>query len=90
MSTPSADCLAIQRGPLVYCLEGCDQELPESLLDVQIDASRPLQARWQDDLLGGIMTVEAAGYLADPEPWQGTLYQPAGTAPAVHRRGRSA
>ena len=72
-------CRAIQRGPLVYCLEGCDQEVPESLLDVRIDASRPLAARWQDHLLGGIMTVEACGYLADHQPWHGTLYRAAGT-----------
>jgi hypothetical protein len=73
------DCLAIQRGPVVYCLEGCDQEVPGSLLDVRIDASQPLREQWQDHLLGGIMTVEAAGCLADPEPWQGALYRPAGT-----------
>jgi DUF1680 family protein len=32
------------------------------------------------------MTVEAAGYLADPEPWQGILYQPPGKAPAATHR----
>jgi hypothetical protein len=80
------DCLAIQRGPLVYCLEGCDQEPAGNLLDVQIDASRPLAARRRDDLLGGIMSVQAAGTLADPESWQGTLYQPAGTARAATPR----
>ncbi len=89
-SNPRVDatrgCLAIQRGPVVYCLEGKDQEASENLLDVQIDTSQPLQTRWRDDLLGGIMTVEAAGYLADPEPWQGVLYQPSGKAPAATRR----
>jgi DUF1680 family protein len=80
------DCLAIQRGPLVYCLEGCDQEAPENLLDMQIDASQPLQARWQDNLLGGIMTVEAAGYLAGPGAWQGELYQPSAKTPGLTRR----
>ena len=81
------DCLAIQRGPVVYCLEGCDQEAPENLLDVQIDGSQPLRERWRDDdILGGIMTVEAAGYLADPEAWQEVLYQPSGSAPNATRR----
>ncbi len=32
------------------------------------------------------MTVEAAGYLADPEPWQEVLYQPSGSAPSAKRR----
>jgi hypothetical protein len=89
-SNPRADairgCLAIQRGPLVYCLEGCDQEAPETLLDVQIDADQPLQAQWRDNWLGGIMTVEAAGYLVDPGPWQGMLYQPSGKASTATRR----
>ncbi|GAB4540233.1 MAG: glycoside hydrolase family 127 protein [Anaerolineae bacterium] len=79
-------CLAIQRGPLVYCLEGCDQETPESLLDVQIDANQHLHAQWRDGLLGGIMTVEAAGYLSDPEHWRGALYQPSAKVPDTTRR----
>jgi DUF1680 family protein len=79
-------CLAIQRGPVVYCLEDRDQPTPDNLLDMQIDASQPLQSRWRDDLLGGIMTVEAAGYLVNPEAWHGALYRPAGQAPAVAGR----
>jgi len=79
-------CVAIQRGPIVYCLESCDQETPDNLLDVQIDVNQPLHTVWRDDLLGGLMIVEAAGYLADPQPWQGTLYQPLGNAPHTTRR----
>jgi DUF1680 family protein len=75
------NCLAIQRGPVVYCLESCDQEKIEDVLDVQIDSSQPLDTRWRDDLFGGIMTVEAAGYVAEPGLWQGALYQPAKNAP---------
>jgi len=89
-SNPRVDatrgCLAIQRGPLVYCLEGCDQEAPGNLLDIQVDADQPLQVQWRDNLLGGIMTVEAAGYLADPGLWQGMLYLPSGKAPSATRR----
>ena len=80
------DCLAIQRGPVVYCLEACDQEAPDNLLDLQIDASQPLRAHWQDDLLGGIMTVEAAGCLAGSEAWQEGLYQPFVKTPSLTRR----
>jgi DUF1680 family protein len=32
------------------------------------------------------MTIEASGYLADPEPWHGVLYQPYGSAPSATRR----
>lgn len=78
--------LAIQRGPIIYCLEGFDQETPDRLLDMQIDPAQPLHWQWRPDLLGGIVTVEAAGYLADSEPWQGVLYRRSGQAASTNRR----
>ena len=71
--------LAIQRGPIVYCLEDGDQEVQGRLLDVQIDQRQllPPQVYWRDDLLEGIMVIEAAGGLVDTRPWHGSLYQPA-------------
>lgn len=69
--------LAIQRGPIVYCLEDCDQELQGRLLDVEIDQSQPPKAIWREDLLGGVMVVEAAGRFVEPGEWQGNLYLPA-------------
>ncbi len=74
--------VAIQRGPLVYCLEDCDQEVAGRLLDVEVDVRQPLQERWAEDLLGGVMLVEAAGYYRDPGPWDGRLYRPVGEAGA--------
>lgn len=81
-------CLAIQRGPIVYCLEDLDQEVSGRLLDVEIDASQALHAEWRSNLLGGIMVIEAAGPFVDNETWDGKLYQPK----AQHNRltGRSA
>ena len=35
-------CLAIQRGPIVYCFEDRDQEIKGQLLDVEIDKDQPL------------------------------------------------
>jgi hypothetical protein len=77
-------CLAIQRGPVVYCLESQDQGIRSNLLDIQIDPTQPLQSLWRDDLLGGIMTVKASGYLIDIEPWQGVLYQQTGRLSSEH------
>lgn len=76
--------VAIQRGPLVYCLEDRDQEVAGRLPDIEIDVRQPLRARWQDDLLGGVMLVEAAGRYRDPQPWDGRLYRQVGAmgAPA--------
>jgi DUF1680 family protein len=70
-------CAAIQRGPLVYCLEEHDQEPGVNLLDVELDPAEELASHWQDELLGGVMTVEAAGYRSDRSGWPGKdLYHP--------------
>jgi hypothetical protein len=67
--------VAIQRGPLVYCLEAIDQ--PDlDLLDLQFDETAPLQAVWREDLLPeGVVVVETTGYTPDDEDWQGRLYR---------------
>jgi DUF1680 family protein len=72
--------VAIQRGPLVYCLEDRDQEVKGRLLDVEIDMHQPLFSRWDGELLDGVMVIQAAGQCMDGEVWRGHLYQPV-TAP---------
>jgi DUF1680 family protein len=69
-------CLAIQRGPLVYCLEAQDQGGDVNILDVSIDANGPLQTIWKAGLLGGLMLVEARGARAGSETWTHELYRP--------------
>jgi DUF1680 family protein len=80
LSNPRIDatrgCLAIQRGPVVYCLEDKDQVLKGKLLDVVVNKEQPLSVRWDGDLLGGVMVVEAKGYFIDVESWHGHLYRP--------------
>jgi DUF1680 family protein len=68
--------LAIQRGPIIYCLEDKDQEIKGRLLDVEIDKKESLLTRWDSNLLDGIMVVEVSGQFIDPEEWRGHLYQP--------------
>lgn len=70
-------CLAIQRGPIVYCLDAHDQPVEVNLLDVRMDPSEALTARWQSDLLDGVMTIEATGYQPDRSDWlEEGLYRP--------------
>jgi uncharacterized protein len=70
-------CVALQRGPIVYCLEEHDQEQGVNLLDVEIDSSEELTSRWQADLLGGVMILVGAGYQLDPSDWrERELYHP--------------
>jgi DUF1680 family protein len=81
---PTRSSVAIMRGPLVYCLEGVDQQPGVEVLDVQIDVSVPLTAEWNSDLLEGVVVVTAAGVGVDPVDWQDQLYRPVGSsAPAV-------
>jgi DUF1680 family protein len=68
--------VAIERGPVVYCLEGVDQEAGLELRQVSLAAEADLQEKWQEDLLGGVMTVAAAGLVTDLSQWAGQLYRP--------------
>jgi uncharacterized protein len=54
-------CAAIERGPLVYCLEQADHP-GGGLDDLVLDTARPLAAKHRPDLLGGVTTVLASGY----------------------------
>jgi DUF1680 family protein len=75
-------CVAIERGPLVYCLEQVDQSAP--LYDLQIDPAASLEPSWRPDLLDGVTVVRGSGYAIDRSAWAGRLYRPyrPDTAPA--------
>jgi uncharacterized protein len=79
--------VAIQRGPLVYCLEQPDQEKDVDVLHTEVDGSVTLISTWQPTLLGGIVTVEAAGYVTDDSQWQEALYRRVEEGPKPSRRG---
>lgn len=74
-------CVAIERGPLVYCLEQTDHP-GGGLDDIVLDTTRPLAVKHRPDLLGGVTTVVAAGRrrrIPDRGWWP---YTPAGTTEA--------
>jgi DUF1680 family protein len=71
-------CVAIERGPLVYCLEQVDNP-GGGLDDVVIDTSHPLTAKHHPDLLGGVTTVLGSGYRRAMAP-QGWWPYPSGPA----------
>jgi DUF1680 family protein len=70
-------CVAIARGPLVYCLEGCDQAQDIQLLDYGLDTIAPLISVWERDLLGGVVTVSGYGSRIDKPGWEKILYRTA-------------
>jgi hypothetical protein len=76
----SEDCgrVAIQRGPLVHCLEEADNG--PNLHDIVLPGDAELQAIFEEDLLGGVMVIEGEGTRRDPGKWGHALYQPASSA----------
>ena len=74
---PTRGCLAIERGPMVYCLEECDHPDAE-LSSVEIDEAGSLETLWEPDLASGVVMVQASGYQVDTETWSDHLYRPFG------------
>jgi uncharacterized protein len=54
-------CAALERGPLVYCIEGADAPAGARVDDLRLDPGGELRAVERPDLLGGIVALEAAG-----------------------------
>ena len=57
----------IMRGPLVYCLEETDNG--ENLSSLYVDTKEALTENWEEQLLGGVMSVEAKGKRILEDHW---------------------
>src|SRR5262249_56896471 len=68
-------CLAIERGPLVYCLEQADHP-GTPVADLAIDADPSPASAWRPDLLGGVMVVRANGRQIETSAWRHRPYRP--------------
>lgn len=69
--------VAVQRGPVVYCLESPDLPAGARISNVVIPAKIKLSARFDPALLGGITVIEGRGQVRQPVVWQGNLYRDA-------------
>lgn len=76
----NAGLVALQRGPLVYCLEACDHSVPLSSLYLPADSE--LSAEKETALLGGVAVIKGFAQVAEDLQWRGRLYQP---LPAARR-----
>jgi uncharacterized protein len=76
---PARGCLALTRGPLVYCFEENDQQAGVRLLDTTLDPAAPAKIEHQPSLLGGVTTLKTQGRLVDHPGWEGRLYRTYGT-----------
>ena len=80
--------VAVQRGPLVYCMEQLDQPDGVALYDVCLDMRHETGSQFQEefrsDLLGGIVMVKHMGAVYENPSSSGRLYLPyAANAPKV-------
>ncbi|GCE09709.1 glycoside hydrolase family 127 protein [Dictyobacter aurantiacus] len=66
-------CTALQRGPIVYCLEGVDHA-SASLGELELPLSQPLQATFHPDLLDGVVALHGMALVPNQAAWDGLLY----------------
>ena len=65
--------LTLKRGPLVYCLEGTDNEV--ALNRIRVPQSTRFEAKFEPGLLGGVVTIAAEAEDDSTADWKGTLYR---------------
>jgi uncharacterized protein len=65
--------VALQRGPIVYCLEEADNPFP--LNEVILPDNAGLTAVFDENLLGGVSVIQAEGLIVDDADWQNQLYR---------------
>jgi DUF1680 family protein len=76
-------CLALERGPVVYCLEELDLPTGVELADVALDpAAEPVDSGSVAQL-GGVPAVTLKGVVRDLDGWQKTEYRDVHALPAA-------
>jgi DUF1680 family protein len=68
--------IALQRGPLVYCLESVDHRVPLQRIVMPREAT--LSSHFEADLLGGVIVICGEGLEADAIGWENVLYRKRG------------
>ncbi len=67
--------VALQRGPLVYCLEQADQPTAD-VWDIALPDDADISAEFQPELLDGVVVLRAPGLATNASEWDGALYAP--------------
>jgi DUF1680 family protein len=66
--------VALKRGPLIYCLEQCDQTEP--LHRLVLPSTAVLTSQVEPDLLGGVVVLRGTAAVLVDADWEDTLYRP--------------
>jgi DUF1680 family protein len=71
--------VAVQRGPLVYCLEQLDQPDGVALFDVALDvrqkSASAFHEEFRSDLLGGVVVLKHLGAVSEKSNSHSALYR---------------
>ncbi len=68
-----AGCVALQRGPLIYCLEGADNNV--ALHRIVVPRTTELVSQFEADMLDGVTIVRGKALIEDDSDWTGRLYR---------------
>jgi len=68
--------VALQRGPIVYCLEEIDNG--ENLQDICLSSDPKFAAQFEEQTLGGVSVITGEALRTDPETAGSCLYTIAG------------
>jgi DUF1680 family protein len=74
--------VALKRGPVVYCLESTDLPAGNRVMDVCVPEAANFLARYDQRLLGGVVTLDGTLLAKPPGDWRGQLYREAKPADA--------
>lgn len=74
--------VALQRGPVVYCLEEVDNGV--RLANVAIPRTNALQVSFEAELFGGINIITGEAVRIEPAAWPGGMYQPRAVVDDTH------
>jgi len=67
--------VAVERGPLVYCIESADQRDLGSLFDAELaEPSKPFREEFRASLLGGVMLLRHSGMVTEEPLEEAPLY----------------
>lgn len=78
------DQVAVQRGPVVYCVESPDLPPGVKISDLFIPPDMKFTARYDQHLLGGVVVLDCKPLARREENWRGRLYRdfaPSGLEP---------
>lgn len=65
--------VSLQRGPVLYCLEGTDHERP--LHQIVLPSDAELSPNFEASLLEGVTTLKGTAAAEDLREWEGALYR---------------